>query len=88
MARIILLLLLLAFLLAPSTSQACPYCTEVLAAAVDDDDPMREARAYNRSVLFMLAVPYVLTATIGLLIYREVRKAKRKQLLESMSPAS
>jgi hypothetical protein len=72
----------------PATSLACPYCTEVLASSVEEEDPLREARAYNRSVLFMLSLPYVLTATVGLLVYREVRKAKRKQLAESMSAAS
>src|SRR5439155_106348 len=40
---------------------ACPNCKEAAASALEDgDDPYREARAYNQSLYFMLAVPYTL----------------------------
>lgn len=75
-----LLILLLFLLVCPSVATACPYCTEVLASAGDeDDDPYREAKAYNRSILFMLTMPYLLTGTVGFMIYRGMRAGQRKQ---------
>lgn len=43
------------------------------AGLVEDDDPMREARAYNRSILFMVSVPYALLGGLGLLMWRSYR---------------
>jgi len=43
------------------------------AGLVEDDDPMREARAYNRSILFMVSVPYLLLGGLGLLMWRSCR---------------
>lgn len=84
----ILLLLLLFLLVCPSVATACPYCTEVLASAGDeDDDPYREAKAYNRSILFMLTMPYLLTATVGFLIYRGVKAGQKQQALAETPPA-
>ena len=40
----------------------------------EDDDPLREARWYNRSIYLMIAMPYFLLGSVGFLIYRGVRK--------------
>jgi hypothetical protein len=42
-----------------------------------DDDPLREARAYNQSIELMAAMPYLLLGTIGFMIYRGVRAAQK-----------
>jgi hypothetical protein len=70
------LLVMLAFLPAAS---ACPNCKEAVAAAGDqsDDDPLREARAYNYSIYFMLAVPYSLLGVGGAVGYRMYRGQRR-----------
>ena len=55
---------------------ACPNCKDAVAAGeAGDDDPLREARAYNYSIYFMLAVPYSILATAGLVAYRKYRAA-------------
>jgi hypothetical protein len=40
----------------------------------DGDDPLREARAYNQSIYFMVAMPYFLLGVVGFKIYWEFRK--------------
>jgi hypothetical protein len=49
------------------------------ASSSGDDDPLREARAYNDSIYLMAAAPYLLLGTIGLMIYRGHRAAQKKQ---------
>jgi hypothetical protein len=70
-----------AFLLmiaAAPAALACPNCKEAVAAAGDqDDDPYREARAYNNSIYFMLAVPYTLLGAGGVVGYRMYRSSRR-----------
>jgi hypothetical protein len=71
---------LAALLAAPLPSYSCPNCKEAVTAAGDesagDDDPLREARAYNRSIYFMLAVPYGLVGAMGVAGYRMCRSGK------------
>ena len=68
-------ILLLAF--APVTL-ACPNCKEAVAASGDsDDDPYREARAYNNSIYFMLGVPYTLLGIGGVIGYRMYRSSRQ-----------
>jgi hypothetical protein len=43
----------------------------------EDDDPLREARAYNRSIYLMVAMPYLLLGTVGFLIYRGIKAAQK-----------
>jgi hypothetical protein len=45
----------------------------------EDEDPLREARAYNRSIYVMVAMPYLLLGTVGFLIYRGIRAAQKPQ---------
>ncbi len=58
---------------------ACPLCKEAIAASDGGTPPTEEdvnnlPLAYNRSILFMIAVPYTSLAVIGFLIYRGVKK--------------
>jgi hypothetical protein len=53
---------------------ACPNCKESNSAALEDgEDPLREAKAYNRSIYFMLAVPYTIVGVFGVYCYRHLR---------------
>jgi hypothetical protein len=44
-----------------------------------DDDPQREARAYNQSIYLMVAAPYLLVGAVGFMIYRGFRAAQKNQ---------
>ena len=44
------------------------------ASSSEDNDPQREARAYNHSIYIMVAMPYLLLGAVGLLIYRGRKK--------------
>jgi hypothetical protein len=44
------------------------------ASSSEDGDPLQEARAYNQSIYIMVAMPYVLLGTVGVLIYRGIQK--------------
>jgi hypothetical protein len=73
--RISLLFLLLLLVVWPASASACPLCKEALVSQdQEDDDPLREARAYNNSILFMLAVPYTLVGAFGFLVYRGLKR--------------
>jgi hypothetical protein len=63
-----------------SPARACPLCKEAAESAVDAsgeengfDDPMAEAKAYNRSIYMMIGVPYTLFAVGGVYCYRHLR---------------
>ena len=56
---------------------ACPNCKDAIESGNGDgNDPLREARAYNNSIYFMLAVPYSILATGGVVCYRKMRVAR------------
>jgi hypothetical protein len=57
-----------------------------LSSGSEDDDPLREARAYNHSIYLMLGVPYLLVATFGVVIYRGIRAADKR--LQASMPNS
>jgi hypothetical protein len=42
----------------------------------DGDDPLREARAYNQSIYFMVSMPYLLLGVIGFKVYRSFQKQR------------
>jgi hypothetical protein len=61
-----------------SPARACPLCKEAAESAVDssgqtDDDPLAEARAYNRSIYLMIGVPYTIFAVGGFYCYRHFK---------------
>ena len=74
MRRLTTALTLAALLGAAAPAWACPNCKEAAASAIDsEDDPLQEARAYNRSIFFMLSVPYAIVAFGGFYLYRHCR---------------
>ena len=77
-----LAILVLGFLLvAPATVLACPNCKDAVEATSSesngDDDPFREAKAYNRSIYLMVSMPYLILGTVGIIGYRSYRSAHR-----------
>jgi hypothetical protein len=74
------------FFLAPAASpvQACPNCKEAVAGSatestdgLEDDDPLREARAFNHSIYLMVGMPYLLLTGFGLFILLAVVRHNR-----------
>ncbi len=53
------------------------------ASSSEDNDPQREARAYNHSIYIMVAMPYLLVGTVGLLIYRGIRATQSRNAVDS-----
>jgi hypothetical protein len=47
-------------------------------SSLGDDDPLREARAYNQSIYVMVAMPYLLFGTVGFMVYRGIKAAQKK----------
>ncbi|QEG36971.1 hypothetical protein Pr1d_43110 [Bythopirellula goksoeyrii] len=68
----------MAIALLTSDAIACPTCKDVLA----DDDPLSQARAagYFYSILFMMAMPFVLIGTFGGAAYLSIRRARQREL--------
>ena len=72
--RLTYALTLAAALGAAAPAWACPNCKETNSSALEDgDDPLREAKAYNRSIYLMLAVPYTIAGVFGVYCYRHLR---------------
>jgi hypothetical protein len=71
--------LTLAAALGATPAWACPNCKESAELAIESaaedngDDPLAEARAYNRSIYLMLAVPYTIVGFAGIYCYRHLR---------------
>jgi hypothetical protein len=47
------------------------------ASSSEDDDPLREARAYNQSIYLMAFMPYLLLGTVGFMIYRGIKASQK-----------
>jgi hypothetical protein len=54
----------------------------------EDDDPLREAKAYNASIYLMLGMPYALLGGLGFLFYRSVRVQQRGNAARRSEDAS
>lgn len=68
-------LVLTAALFATAPALACPNCKEAASSAIDEgDDPLREAKAYNYSIYFMLTVLYTIVGSGSLYWYRHARR--------------
>jgi hypothetical protein len=69
-------LLTLAIVLAVSPPlSACPSCRDAVPSTSDaeEDEQLREARAYNYSIYLMVGMPYLLLGLVGFGIYRGLR---------------
>jgi hypothetical protein len=76
------------WLAAPPPVRACPNCREAVADSGDDDDPQREARAYNESTYLFVSAPYLLLGAFGFMVYRASRQARGLHLPPGQSPAA
>jgi len=65
------------FLLAATDVLACPTCKDGLA----ENDPASAAQAagYFYSILFMMAMPFLIIGTFGSAAYLSIRKAREQQ---------
>ncbi|TWU23554.1 hypothetical protein [Bythopirellula polymerisocia] len=74
----VLVLLCLAVTLVATDALACPTCKDGMA----DSDPLSQARAagYFYSIMFMMAMPFVLIGTFGGAAYLSIRRARKREL--------
>ena len=73
----ITLLVLVAIVTAATTAGACPTCKDGLGA--DDPNSQAMARGYFFSILFMMAMPFVIIGTFGGAAYLSIRRAREQQ---------
>jgi uncharacterized membrane protein len=79
--QIVALLALAAMLCLAGDASACPTCKDGLA----ENDPSSQAMAagYFYSILFMMAMPFVIIGTFGSFAYLSVRKARQAEALSA-----
>ena len=72
----VLLLACVTAVLAADIATACPTCKDTLA---DSSGAERDlASGYGYSIVFMMAMPFVLLTSIGFYFYWDVRKARAR----------
>ncbi len=71
------LLVVVVVVLMATDAIACPTCKDGLAAS----DPLSQAQArgFFYSILFMMAMPFVLLGTLGSAAYLSIRKAREQE---------
>jgi heme/copper-type cytochrome/quinol oxidase subunit 2 len=69
-----------------SLAEACPTCK--LALGSHDKAQGDIASAYMYSILFMMAMPFVLLGSFGTYVYFQIRKARRTADEQASPPAS
>jgi hypothetical protein len=62
------------FLIAISSNAQCAMCRASLAG----DSNVKKAAAVNDGILYLMVIPYLLVAIIGVLIYRMYQSKKKK----------
>lgn len=64
------------------TNAQCAMCRAVL----ESDEDQSAAEGINDGIVFLMAVPYILVATIGYIIYRKYNQPnKKKNTKENLS---
>jgi hypothetical protein len=60
----------------PAAVRACPMCSEAVSATsgAEEEDAMRESRAYNNSIYLMAGMPYLMLGGISYWVYRGLRR--------------
>jgi hypothetical protein len=81
-ARAVLLLALLAFLL-PALAAACPNCKDAVADGEYPGGSASLGHGFYYSILLMIAVPWTAVSTVALLIYRKRRQSRRELVAAS-----
>lgn len=72
MKKTFLLFILLLFYILPIEAQ-CAMCRAVLENEVGQET----AKGINDGIIYLMAIPYILVAGIGFLIYKKFNKAKK-----------
>jgi hypothetical protein len=82
--RILCGLFLLSAVLAPLPARACPMCSEFVSSATEAEETDNFPAAVNKTIYFMLGVPYTALMVFGFLIWRGLVKneAYRQALRE------
>jgi hypothetical protein len=85
MNRLLLIAILgiAALLPAAGSLSACPSCRDAVPSTsdADEDDAMRESRAYNNSIYLLAGMPYLLLGVVGFGVYRYSRKKSSRDNL-------
>jgi hypothetical protein len=60
----------------PAAVRACPMCSEAVSATsgAEEEDAMRESRAYNNSIYLMAGMPYLMLGGFSYWVYRGLRR--------------
>lgn len=61
---------------APPVHAQCPMCKRNVESSMENPETAK-GRGLNNGILYLLAVPYLLVATGGVLWFRHVRKQKQ-----------
>ncbi len=81
--RVLIGLLLLVLVTCVATEAfACPTCKDGIAES--DPASQAQARGYFYSILFMMAMPFVIIGTFGGAAYWSIRKAREQQAVEPL----
>jgi uncharacterized membrane protein len=81
----ILAIATLAVVALPSLALACPTCKDSLASSPEQQGMVQ---GYFYSILFMMAMPFVLLGSFGSYAYLLVRRARAEQQDREASPGS
>ena len=68
-----ILFFLFSFLFFIRASAQCAMCRAVL----ESEDTQNTAEGVNDGILFLMAVPYILVASLGYFVYRKYRTPKK-----------
>jgi heme/copper-type cytochrome/quinol oxidase subunit 2 len=71
------ILLIFLFLIIDANAQ-CAMCRAVLESGEDQS----AAEGINDGIMFLMAVPYILVATIGYIIYRKYNKPNKTESID------
>jgi hypothetical protein len=74
----------------PAVVRACPMCSEAVTetSGADEDDAMREARAYNNSIYLMAGMPYLMLSGFSYWVYRGLRRRSLAEQGTASNPTS
>lgn len=68
-----ILLVIFSLLIFLQTNAQCAMCRAVL----ESEEGLETAKGINDGIIYLMAIPYILVAGIGFLIYKKFNKAKK-----------